>query len=94
MFDITLELDKDWKPNLSYQALAGVIGEVAPSAQQVFDTVCSLRREKLPDPNDLGNAGSFFKNPIVSDEKYAALSNAIDKSPKSIVFPNVGIFVN
>ena len=81
VFDITLELDKDWKPNLSYEALAGVIGEVDPSAQQVFDTVCSLRREKLPDPNDLGNAGSFFKNPIVSDEKYAALQKQLPGLP-------------
>ena len=81
VFDITLELSKDWKPNLSYQALASVIGKTDPSAQQVFDTICSMRRERLPDPNDLGNAGSFFKNPVVSDEKYEALQKQLPGLP-------------
>jgi len=49
--------------------------------QQVFDTVCRIRSSRLPDPAQLGNAGSFFKNPIVSREKYDSLKSQYHDIP-------------
>lgn len=69
---IGLKLAKNWHPVLKYGSLAEM-DKSAVTAQQIFDEVCTLRRSKLPDPAELGNAGSFFKNPVVTQRQFVDL---------------------
>lgn len=61
-------LNKDWLPVTHYGELQTLdISSVTP--KKIFDLVCDLRMAKLPDPKLVGNAGSFFKNPVLAGDR-------------------------
>ncbi|TGV06563.1 UDP-N-acetylmuramate dehydrogenase [Alcaligenaceae bacterium 429] len=71
---VRFRLPRQWQPLLQYPDLRDHVSlQAAPTAQAVFDAVCEVRRTKLPDPAKVGNAGSFFKNPVVQAKQYAVL---------------------
>jgi UDP-N-acetylmuramate dehydrogenase len=65
-------------------AAAVTAAAAGPSAQAIFDAVVNVRRAKLPDPLALGNAGSFFKNPVVDATQFAAL---LAREPALVSYP-------
>lgn len=77
---VDLQLSLLPQVDISYPALAAAFCEsvITPSPESVFDAVVSIRKSKLPDPGQVPNAGSFFKNPVLTAQKAAAL---IDKHP-------------
>jgi UDP-N-acetylmuramate dehydrogenase len=77
-------LRKDWKPVLGYLDLERKMTETGisqPTAMQIFDWVCAIRKAKLPDPAVIGNAGSFFKNPTVTQDQ---CDDIIAREPKVV----------
>jgi UDP-N-acetylmuramate dehydrogenase len=84
ILDVTFALPKRWQPNLRYTDVAQELAAhqiAAPTPQQVSDAVVAIRSRKLPDPLKIGNAGSFFKNPVVS----ADLRNALVQQHPTLV---------
>lgn len=81
---VTLKLHKKPQVNISYKPLMGMLTEKGvnqPTIQDVSRVVREIRSSKLPDPVVTGNAGSFFKNPIISAGRFAQLQNEYQDIP-------------
>jgi UDP-N-acetylmuramate dehydrogenase len=84
---VRLRLPRPWQPVLGYLDLERRMAETgnhAPDAKTIFDWVVAIRRAKLPDPAQIGNAGSFFKNPVVTEEQ---CRDIIGRDPHVVHYP-------
>lgn len=68
---VRLKLSKNWQPTLIYQGLSSL--EKPISAKEIMLKVIDIRNQKLPDPDIIPNAGSFFKNPVISEQQFKSL---------------------
>jgi UDP-N-acetylmuramate dehydrogenase len=81
---ITLKLNRKPDYRLDYGDIRKTLEEMGvkePSIAAVSDAVCRIRRSKLPDPASLGNAGSFFKNPLIPAGQYEILRRKFPEIP-------------
>ncbi len=84
---VRLWLAKPWQPVLGYldiERKMAETGNTAPDSRTLFEWVCAIRRAKLPDPALIGNAGSFFKNPVVTPEQ---CKDIIGRDPEIVHYP-------
>lgn len=88
ILNVTFILNKNPVLNTHYGAIREELkkmGVQSPTIQDVSQAVIKIRRSKLPDPAEIGNAGSFFKNPVVDQAKFLSLS---EKYPEMPAYPH------
>ena len=83
---VTFRLKKHFEPKLQYGGLVKAIEQAGLSkdtltAEQLRQVIIDIRRAKLPDPKEQGNAGSFFKNPVVPKEQAERLLSEYPTMP-------------
>ena len=85
ILNVTFELTKEHhKLNISYGAIQDALqkkGISNPTIKNISDVVIAIRQSKLPDPKDIGNSGSFFKNPVISKEQFNNIQKAYPQVP-------------
>jgi UDP-N-acetylmuramate dehydrogenase len=91
--EVTFKLSNIFHPNISYGAIQDELdkrGIEKPSIKDVSEVVSYIRVSKLPDPSTIGNAGSFFKNPIIPVGKFIQLQSNF---PDIVNFPATDGFI-
>ncbi|MBU2865281.1 UDP-N-acetylmuramate dehydrogenase [Reinekea forsetii] len=81
---VRFKLSKQLQPILTYGPLQALADHPNLNVQLIFDSVIAVRTEKLPDPASIPNAGSFFKNPIISVDAFSSL---VKQFPDIVHYP-------
>lgn len=77
---VVFRLNKTLHPKLEYGGLAREVPQ-NPTVIDIRNTIIRTRKQKLPEVNELGSAGSFFKNPIISHDQYKELTKQYESIP-------------
>jgi len=81
---VTLRLKRDYTVNTTYGSISDLLhqkGIANPTIRDVSNTVIEIRQSKLPDPKVIGNAGSFFKNPMISSDHFESIKSSYPDLP-------------
>ena len=88
ILSVTLHLSKNPELKLDYGSIRkelSALGIKSPTIKDVREVVSRIRRRKLPDPMELGNAGSFFKNPVIRVDQFQKLKQ---NYPGAVSYPD------
>lgn len=88
ILSVTYRLSKSPEFKINYGAIQTELknsGVEELTLKTVSEAICKIRGSKLPDPDKIGSAGSFFKNPVIDQEIYKRLKN---KYPQMVAYPN------
>lgn len=90
---VLFRLSREPKPRLEYKGIQAALGGKQPeSPAEIREAIIKIRREKLPDPEQTGSAGSFFKNPVVSAMDFVRIIDiARDKFGAECVVPHFAL---
>ena len=88
--NVTFKLTKkNHKTHIAYGAIKTHLGSKEhPTIKDISDAVIAIRQSKLPDPKEIGNCGSFFKNPVIDSKLFNILQEKHPKIPHYIVSEN------
>ncbi|MEL6254163.1 MAG: UDP-N-acetylmuramate dehydrogenase [Bacteroidota bacterium] len=81
---VILKLSHTAHLNSSYGALESELSKMGvkdPGIKELSQAVINIRKSKLPDPQEIGNAGSFFKNPVISKEAFTQIQKIYPEAP-------------
>lgn len=83
VLNVDYTLSRDFNPNLSYGNISLIVNDLGENitAKQLRNHIIKIRKDKLPDTDILGNCGSYFKNPIVSQKTADLLSSQYPNMP-------------
>jgi len=88
IYSVSFRLNRKADVKIEYASLANALKGVQEekiTPELVSKMVCEIRSSKLPSPSKLGNAGSFFWNPVISAEEFSTLQKNF---PKIVAYPN------